>query len=47
MNFELLQVMFSKMFLTLIEFELIDDDDKILIGASRSEKFFARLSSLS
>ena len=34
MNFELPQVIFSKIFRAVVEFELIDDGDKILIGIS-------------
>ncbi|MBR1647311.1 MAG: tRNA 2-thiocytidine biosynthesis protein TtcA [Selenomonadaceae bacterium] len=33
-NFELPQIIFSKIFRAVVEFELIDDDDKILIGVS-------------
>ena len=31
-NFELPQVVFSKIFRAVVEFELIEDGDKILIG---------------
>ena len=34
MNFELPQIVFSKIFRAVVEFELIDDGDKILIGVS-------------
>lgn len=34
MDFQLPQVIFSKIFRAVVEFEMIDDDDKILIGLS-------------